>query len=137
MHTFDLTPEAFRLAAAAIPADVSIVMLNLLRFRDQADYAASTPEAPCTGREAYHLRYAPAIAAVMQRHGARVAWLGPVLGALIAPPDERWDEMMLVDYPSFSAFRAMLADPEYQAAVHHRMAALEDSRLIATTKATR
>ena len=31
----------------------------------------------------------------------------------------------------------MIADPDYQAAVHHRMAALEDSRLIATTKATR
>ncbi len=137
MQTVDLTPEAFRLASAAIPHDVPIVMLNLLRFREQAAYASSAAGAPCTGREAYHLRYAPAVAPVIERHGARMSWLGPVLGNLIAPPEERWDEMMLVEYPSFSVFRAMIADPDYQAAVHHRMAALEDSRLIATTKATR
>lgn len=53
--------------------------------------------------------------------------------ALIAPPGEHWDQLLLVRYPSAAAFLAMLADPEYQAATVHRSAALADSRLIATT----
>ena len=138
MQTVDLSREAFRAASAAIAAsdanDLPIVMLNLLRFRKEADYSGHPGEPACSGREAYHGRYASAVKDLMRRNGARLVWLGPVLAPLIAPPEELWDEMMLVEYPTFGAFRNMIADPEYQAAVHHRMAALEDSRLIATTK---
>ena len=46
---------------------------------------------------------------------------------------ERWDEILLVEYPSAAAFAAMVTSPEYKAIVFHRTAALEDSRLVATT----
>lgn len=53
---------------------------------------------------------------------------------LIAPPEEEWDDLLLVSYPSKEAFLAMLSDREYQAAAEHRSAALADSRLIGTTR---
>ena len=48
-------------------------------------------------------------------------------------PDEQWDDILLVSYPSKEAFLAMIGDSDYQAAAEHRSAALADSRLIGTT----
>ncbi len=59
-------------------------------------------------------------------------WPGTVQESPIATPDEARDDAVIVEYPSREAFRTMLGKPEYQKAVFHRMAALEDSRLIAT-----
>jgi uncharacterized protein (DUF1330 family) len=42
--------------------------------------------------------------------------------------------MVLVKYPSVGHFVDMISAPEYQAIVHHRSAALDDSRLIAMTE---
>ena len=39
MHMTEMTPEAIFLAEANIPAGQPIVMLNLLRYRQQAEYA--------------------------------------------------------------------------------------------------
>ena len=64
--------------------------------------------------------------------GGRVVWAGEVAGTVIAPDGEGWDDAVLVEYPSRKAFLDMIARPDYQAAVPHRTAALEDSRLIAT-----
>ena len=60
--------------------------------------------------------------------------MGEAHAALIAPPEERWDEVLLVRYPSVAAFVGMLQQHDYQAATVHRTAALEDARLIATTE---
>jgi hypothetical protein len=58
--------------------------------------------------------------------------MGHVAVSVIAPEGEEWDDAVLVEYPSRKAFLDMLALPDYQAAVFHRTAALDDSRLIAT-----
>ncbi len=55
---------------------------------------------------------------------------------LLGPTTERWDDALLVQYPSKQAFLRMIGDPDYQAITVHRTAALEDSRLIATTPTT-
>jgi uncharacterized protein (DUF1330 family) len=117
---------------AALPQDRPIVMLNLLRFNEQARYRHG--ETPCSGREAY-ARYAQVAEQKVQAVGGQVAYMGRVKGLLIAPPDEHWDEVLLVRYPSASAFAAMLAMPDYMAATRHRTAALDDARLIATIEA--
>jgi hypothetical protein len=52
---------------------------------------------------------------------------------LIGPSDEQWDEIILVLYPRRSSFERMLERPEYQASAQLRVAALQDSRLIAAT----
>jgi uncharacterized protein (DUF1330 family) len=37
---------------------------------------------------------------------------------------------LLVRYPSLDAFLEMIDSPEYKSSVHHRTAAIDDSRLI-------
>ncbi len=44
---------------------------------------------------------------------------------------DRWEEVLLVRYPSKEAFASMLADPEYREATRHRTAALHEARLVA------
>ena len=73
---------------------------------------------------------------MVRAHGGQVFWSGNVLAGVIAPPDERWDDALLVEYPSVDRLPRIYADPAYQLIAFHRTAALEDSRLIATTTAT-
>ena len=118
--------------AEAVPEGVPIVMLNLLRYRDQADYGDRTDVTPCSGRTAFQERYVAHLLPLMPA-GARMSWAGAAMAGLIGPPDERWDEVALVEYPSLDAFRAMIEDPRYEGeAAPYRFAALADSRLIIT-----
>jgi len=60
-----------------------------------------------------------------------------VLARLVGPPDEPWDEVALVRYPSFADFRRVVENPRYlREAVPHRRAALADWRLIAIAEAS-
>ncbi|MFC7435565.1 DUF1330 domain-containing protein [Hydrogenophaga bisanensis] len=112
-----------------LPPDQPVVMLNLLRFHDQAAYADTDQAEPCSGREAYK-RYSQTSLQTIAAVGGRVIFGGKAHEALIAPQGEGWHQAFLVQYPSPAAFRAMMAMPQYQACVHHRTAALADSRLI-------
>ena len=131
MKTVD--PIASRLPAilASIPADTPIVMLNLLRFRERAQYRDGTSD--CSGREAY-ARYSAVAIKKLSEIGARPVFVAKTAAMVIAPPEEIWDEVLLVRYPSVAAFSAMLAMPDYQAATAHRTAALDDARLIASVE---
>ena len=73
---------------------------------------------------------------MVRAHGGQVFWSGNVLAGVIAPPDERRDDALLVEYPSVDRLPRIYADPAYQLIAFHRSAALENSRLIATTTAT-
>ncbi len=56
----------------------SIVMLNLLRFRDVADYTANpelTPEVPISGAEAFN-RYIEHTLPFLRENGGEVVFLG-------------------------------------------------------------
>ncbi|BES70524.1 hypothetical protein RE428_15420 [Marinobacter nanhaiticus D15-8W] len=111
--------------------DEPVVMLNLLRFREQAVYSDDENETACTGREAY-ARYSKQALPHLEKVGAKAEWVGEAMTTVIGPDEEGWHDVLLVRYPSAEAFLAMVGDPEYQAVVHHRTAALADSRLIAT-----
>ncbi|ASK33613.1 DUF1330 domain-containing protein [Alloalcanivorax mobilis] len=113
----------------SIPADTPIVMLNLLRYRAVARYKDG--EAEYDGREAYR-RYSLVAFEKVKGVGGEIIWSGDALAGVIAPPDEHWDEVLLVRYPSIAAFASMLADPEYKQATKHRTAALDEARLICT-----
>ena len=109
-----------------------VTMLNLLRFREWADYSTFpelAPLEPISGREAYD-RYVghtlPFLAAV----GGDVRFLGDGGSYLIGPEDERWDVVMLVRHVSVQAFMGMAESVDYLAGIGHRVAALEDSRLL-------
>ncbi|MCY1288359.1 hypothetical protein D9M68_286210 [compost metagenome] len=132
MPSIDPTREQLKTFAEQMPDDTPILMLNLLRFREQAAYPDGSGHAPCSGRVAY-ARYSLVALAKVQALGGEVQALAHAHATLIAPPGETWDELLLVRYPSRAAFLGMLADPEYRAATVHRTAALADARLIGTT----
>ena len=104
----------------------------------QADYGDRTNETPCSGREAYIQRYAPAfnqVAAAEGISGIQVIYPGPVVARIVGPTEEHWDEIVLVEYPSFAAFHTVVERPRDKSdADHHRKAALQDWRLLATVK---
>jgi uncharacterized protein (DUF1330 family) len=110
----------------------SIVMLNLLRFRAVADYAEAphlAPVARITGEAAYGL-YMEHTKPCLERSGGKLLFYGRGGPFLIGPADERWDAAMLVQQRDSAAFLAFASDPEYLAGLGHRVAALEDSRLL-------
>lgn len=132
MATTDIGKASMDEAARTL-GDGEVLMLNLLRYNAQARYERSD-QPPCSGREAYFTRYVPAFAEVTQGQGIAAQWIGTVKAALVAPVDEAWDDVAIVRYPSFAAFRAMIEGADYQAkADPHRRAALADWRLLATT----
>lgn len=109
-----------------------VVMLNLLRFRDVADYSATpqlAPAQPISGEAAYRL-YMEHTLPHLEKSGGRLLFFGRGGGYLIGPSEERWDAAMLVEQSSPAAFMAFASDAEYLAGIGHRTAALEDSRLL-------
>jgi uncharacterized protein (DUF1330 family) len=126
-----IDPDALAALAREVPDGRPIVLINLLRYRQQT----SVEGEELSGRQAYEC-YAKALEPIIMAVGGRLIWRGQARFALIGPPDERWDEVILVAYPRRSAFEGMLRAPEYQASAVLRTAALEDSRLIVATAAT-
>lgn len=110
----------------------SVVMLNLLRFRSVADYSAApalAPASPISGEAAYRL-YMDHTRPHLQRSGGEVLFYGKGGAFLIGPDDERWDAALLVRQKSAAALLEFASNPEYLAGMGHRVAALEDSRLL-------
>lgn len=122
-------------AEMQLPEAEPIFMLNLLRYRDQAFYETGNGFAPCSGREAYFTRYVPAFASATEGFGIELFWIGKVGSLLVAPPEEVWDDIAIIRYPDFATFRRMADSVEYHRdAEPHRLAALADWRLIASTQ---
>ena len=109
-----------------------VVMLNLLRFRAVADYAANpelAPPAPISGAEAFD-RYVAHTLPYLERSGGSLMFVGAGGPFLIGPMDECWDRVMLVRQSSVQSFLAFAQDAGYLAGLGHRTAALADSRLL-------
>jgi hypothetical protein len=110
----------------------SVVMLNLLRFRDVADYSANPelePDTPMSGAEAFN-RYIEHTLPFLRQSGGDVLFLGAGGEFLIGPEDQRWDLVMLIRQSSVKSFLAFASHQEYLAGIGHRTAAIEDSRLL-------
>ena len=126
----DPSPENFA-AFKALPRDTPIHMLNLIRYKDLADYPEGHPNhgKGLSGREAYR-EYGRAIAPILARVGAKRAWGGGKLECVVTGPPGEWDDVFVMGYPSSAAFLEMVTDAEYRSHVAHRTAAVADSRLI-------
>ena len=136
MQTTELDPQNIAAAAKVIPENTPIVMLNLLRYKQHATYGDRTDFGSRSGRQAYLQSYVPAFNEIAARSEStksiRPIFLGAMLACLVGPTDELWDDVVLVEYPSFAAFRSIAESLEYKRdAAPHRKAALEDWRLIA------
>ena len=114
-----------------------VFMLNLLRYREIADYSGApqlAPVEPITGEAAYRL-YMQHTVPHLEKSGGKVIFFGRGGGFLIGPESERWDAVMLVEQSSPQAFMEFASNTEYLAGMGHRTAALEDSRLLPVEEA--
>jgi len=132
MPPIEPTPARIQKFLEKIDDETPIVMINLLRYRDQASYPPGSDATPCSGREAYE-RYAEVAMKKVEEVGGRLLWAGRVELGVIAPDEEEWDDVAILQYPSRKAFVHMISQPDYLAAAVHRKAGLADTRLIATT----
>ena len=104
------------------PEDGPFVMVNLLKFKDRAEYGDGSPS-DLTGREAYEI-YGEAVSKLVIGLGGKIRYSGAVTGLMLGEVDELWDMVALAEYPSLAAFRSMATSPEMHAIEHHRTAGL-------------
>ena len=126
----DPTPGGFA-EFKDLPRDEPIHMLNLLLFREKAQYPEDHPNGRkgWSGREAY-AEYGRTSGPIFARVGGSIVWRGSFQAMVTGPESREWHDGFVAQYPDASAFFAMIKDPDYQRAVVNRTAALIDSRLI-------
>jgi uncharacterized protein (DUF1330 family) len=115
-------------ALAANAPEGELFMLNLLKFKERAEYADGR-ETDLTGAEAYGL-YAEGVGRIIRDLGGRSIWGGATNVLVIGNEPLAWDMVAIVAYPSFEAFRTMTASADYQAVHVHREAGLAHQVLI-------
>ena len=114
-----------------LPRDRPIHMLNLIKFRDLAEYPDGHPNhgKGLTGREAYDI-YRAGFQRVVANDGAAMVWEAP-MECVVTGPECEWDEAFVMGYPDIATFMKMVRNEEYiRDVVPHRTAAVADSRLI-------
>ena len=107
-------------------------MLNLLKFREVADYSASPELAPLeavSGKQAYQ-RYMKHTTPFLQEAGGELLYAGEGGSFLIGPEGEGWDMVLLVKHRNATTFISFAQNEGYLKGIGHRTAALADSRLL-------
>lgn len=129
-HTFP-TSAQFAAFASSVEAgtDGPIVMLNLNRYRERAEYADGRDADGLSGREVY-LRYGVVAQRALAAVGGRVLWATTADVPVIGCDHDAIDEVLAVWYPSRSAFLALTDQDGYVEALQHRAAALDRAALI-------
>lgn len=109
-----------------------VTMLNLLRYREVADYSKHqnlAPPEPISGQEAYQ-SYMNHTLPFLNEIGSEVLLFGKGGTWLIGPPAAQWDAVLLVKHPSVAQFLSFAQNEAYLKGAGHRTAALLDSRLL-------
>ncbi len=110
--------------------DGPIFMVNMLKFKDEAEYPDGRDSA-LSGREAYML-YARAVAEILPQYGGELVFAGDVTFLAIGQCEELWDEIAIVSYPDRGSLLKMSMSEEWQAASVHRTAGLKGQLNIET-----
>lgn len=99
-----------------------VLMFNMLKFKD---------------REHYFETYLPAFRKVTEKLGikdVKVRLVCNVVTNILAPENEDWDAILLVEYPSARAFKTIAESDVYRnIADQHRLAATANLHLYMTT----
>ncbi len=119
--------EVFRAADQSSP----IMMVNLLKFRNLAEYSKADPEHSdkLTGREAYS-RYAKVALEKIKQNGGAIEFMSPSQQCFVGGDDDDWDQVVIVHYRSRADYLTGFDSPEYQSVIRHRIAGLEKRVLI-------
>ena len=102
--------------------DQPIYMVNLLKFKDKAEYEDGR-ETDLTGIEAYQ-KYGRAVSKLVQDYGGSVVFAGHVTHLALGQIEELWDEVAIVTYPNRGALLAMSSSDAWREASVHRSAGL-------------
>ena len=117
-----LRPNPIQLAEFALGDDDPILMVNLLKFKDKAEYEDGRAT-NLTGREAYEI-YVTETREHLANVGAELILGGEVNGLLLGDVEELWDAFGVARYPSRKAMIAMARNPAYIESEKHRAAGL-------------
>jgi uncharacterized protein (DUF1330 family) len=129
-----LYPTADRLADLTVDSSGQpIVMLNLLKFRERAQYADGRAT-DLSGHAAYML-YGTKMQHVVEREGGRMIFSGEIMSLVIGTVNEMWDVAALVEYPSSAAFARIVTSPDVAAISVHRAAGLAGQLLMRVSPA--
>lgn len=107
-----------------------IFMVNLLKFKDRAEYADGR-ETDLTGREAYAI-YGRAVAEILPKFGGKPIFVGDVTFLSLGQVEELWDEVAIASYPARADMVRMSMSPEWQEISVHRTAGLKGQLNIET-----
>jgi uncharacterized protein (DUF1330 family) len=102
--------------------DGPIYMLNLLTFKEKAEYPDGR-DTDLTGAEAYAV-YSAEVAGHLATVGGRPMFAAKVERLMLGEVEELWDTAAIAMYPSRKAMMEMLSSPDYQASAVHRTAGL-------------
>ena len=112
----------------SLPETGPVVMVNLVRLREQV------AEGWGSGWEAY-LSYSRAAMPLIKACGGTVLWAGKPEGVAFGVPDaNRWDYVVLVQYPSRAAFLGMMGSAAYARANEFREAGVDEHVILAATE---
>lgn len=117
-----LRPNPIQLAEFALGDDDPILMVNLLKFKDKAEYEDGRAT-NLTGREAYEI-YVTETREHLANVGAELILGGEVNRLLLGEVEELWDAFGVARYPSRKAMIAMARNPAYLESEKHRAAGL-------------
>ncbi len=102
--------------------DKPIYMLNMLKFKDKAEYADGR-ETDLSGQQAYAL-YGAEVAKLLVKHGGAPMFSANVDRLMLGEVEELWDAVAIAMYPSRQAMLDMISSEAYQAIAVHRSAGL-------------
>ena len=102
--------------------DGPIYMVNLLKFKDKAEYADGRAT-DLSGREAYGI-YGAAVSELLQEFGGSGSFSANVERLMLGEVEELWDMVAIATYPSRQAMMQMMQSPKMQEISVHRAAGL-------------
>jgi uncharacterized protein (DUF1330 family) len=112
-----------------LPDAGPVVMVNLVRLREHS------ADGDGSGWDAY-VRYSQGVSPLLKECGATILWAGTAESLAFGDlGEDRWDYVVLVRYPSRTAFLDMVTSAEYARANIHRENGLDDHVILATSEA--
>ena len=102
--------------------DEPVVMVNLLKFKEKAEYADGR-DTDLTGEQAYAL-YAAEMRKLVEADGGRFLFAGAVESLLLGEVEELWDVVGLVEYTSPKSLIRIASSPDFAEIEKHREAGL-------------
>ncbi len=110
--------------------DGPIFMVNLLKFKDKAEYEDGRATT-LTGREAYQI-YGRAVTEILPKFGGRAVFAADVTFLSLGRVEDLWDEIAIAAYPARGDMVRMSFSPEWREASVHRTAGLRGQLNIET-----